>query len=213
MLKKTLHTAVAAIAVSTICLPTAEAAKNNLVLDFSTATTQAVGRVIPNTGYRFADGVMTFGSKSLEYHDAYRGFGNDIVWGQHAACDSYHTGFIPWEGSILLRGSTPSNTLTLHTQFKEYSKDLTNTMASGLCLEPLEGDAYEFRADARFNFQIDDSSGTWSCAYLIEPSLFGSKDGVGIINRERITVDSNLYFADGISYLSGTVVIPRSEGC
>ena len=33
MLKNTLHTAVAAIAVSTMCLPTAQAAKSDLVLD------------------------------------------------------------------------------------------------------------------------------------------------------------------------------------
>jgi len=211
MLKKTLHTAVAALAVSTICVPVAEAAKPDLLLDFSTATAQAVGRVIPNTGYRFSDGVMTFDSETLEFHDAWRGFGDDTVWGQHAVCDSWHTAFVPYESSILLRGSNGSDTLTLQTQFKEYSKDLTNTMASGLCLEPLEGEGYEFRADVRVNYQIGHSTGTWSCAYLIEPSLFGAKDGVGIINRHPLTVDDNLYFSDGPSVFSGTVVIPRTE--
>ena len=208
MLKKTLHTAVAAIAVSTMCLPTAEA-KEDLVLDFGTANGQTVGRTVPGTGYLFSDGVMTFGDKTLEFHDAWMGFDADIVWGQHAVCDPWHTGFIPYESSILLRGSNGSNTVTLQSQFKEFSKDLTNTMASGLCLEPLEGDAYEFRADLRVNYQIGESTGKWSCAYLIEPSLFGARDGVTIINRSRVTVDRNLSFTEGPSVATGTVIIPR----
>jgi hypothetical protein len=212
MLRQTLHSAVAAIAVSMMCLPVADAeAKEDLVLDFGTANVQAVGRSVPGTGYLFADGVMMFGSKTLEFHDAWMGFADDIVWGQHTVCDAQHSAFVPYESSILLRGSNGSNTLLMQTQFKEYSKDLANNMASGLCLELLEGEAYEFSADLRVNWQIGESTGKWSCAYLIEPSLFGERDGVTVVNRERITVDRNLNFADEPWIATGTVVIPRSE--
>ena len=63
MLKKTLHATVAAIAVSTMCLPTAEA-KEDLVLDFDTAETYMVAKRVSGTGIQFEDGVIDFDGKN-----------------------------------------------------------------------------------------------------------------------------------------------------
>jgi hypothetical protein len=214
MLKKTLHTAVAAIAVSTMCLPTAEA-KEDLVLDFGIAETYMVAKRVSGTGLQFEDGVIDFDGKTLESHKAFREFvGPDqVVVGTHTVCDPRHTVFIPLEATILLRGSNPKNTLTLDSQRWEESADLTNELASGLCLEPVEGTS-QYIVDGRITLDIADATEKWSCAYLNGSYVSFVKDNLFTINPDTTIVGTrNVFFQPVEQAWTGTVVIPRSEGC
>ena len=213
MLKKTLHTAVAAIAVSTICMSAAEAAKSDLVLDFSEAKSFEVAKQISGSSTQYHDGVMKFGGKTLESHKADKHFMDEAVGGTHTICDAWHSAFVPVEASVLLRGSTPSNTLTLQTESKESSKNLANDMASGWCLEQQSDGSYA--VDIRLNFDVAKATGTWSCAYLINPAITFTQTSVEQAPADRTSVDPMLRFADSEASnnpWSGTVIVPRS-GC
>ena len=177
MLKKTLHTAIAAIAVSTICLPTAEAAKKDLVLNFDTVNVYEVSKqtraprsledgTTVTVNVTYSDGVYEFENKTLA-HNLYSRFGNDdYVPGEHVVCEAGSTGFLPLEQSIILKGGTPSNSLTLDTVSMEDSKDLSNPNASGVCLDA------EGLATAVVDYQLTASTGTWSCSYIQSDSLY-----------------------------------------
>ena len=215
MLKKTLHSAVAAIALSTMCLPVAEAAKNDLVLDFGTAETFEVSKRISGTGIQFADGIIDFKGKTLESHKAFREFvGPDQpVVGTHAVCDPRHTVFIPLEATILLRGSNPKNTLTLDSQRWEESANLSNELASGLCLEQIEGTS-QYIVDGRITLDIADATGKWSCAYLDGSYVNFVEDNLFTMNQNTTIVGTrNVFFQPVEQAWTGTVVIPRSDSC
>jgi len=213
MLKKTLHATVAAIAVSTMCLPTAEAAKSDLVLDFSSAKSFEVAKQVSGSSTQYHDGVMKFGSKTLESHKADKHFMEEVVAGTHAVCDAWHSAFVPVEATVLLRGSTLANTLTLQTAAKDSSKDLANDMASGWCLEQMGDGTYA--VDIRLNFDVARATGTWSCAYRIDPAITFTQTSAEQEPAERTPVDPMLRFADSDANNNpwgGTVIVPRS-GC
>ena len=214
MLKKTLHSAVAAIAVSMLCLPVAEA-KEDLVLDFDTAKTYEVTKRFSGIGMEASDGFTDFNGKTLESHKVARGFygDNQVVQGGHAACEARHTVFIPFESTIVLRGDNPKNTLTLNSGRWEDSRDPTNEMATGLCLEPIEGTG-QYIVDTKVALDIADATGKWSCAYLNEARLTAGSDNSFVQNPDTTIVgSSNLFVTPVESKIMGTVIIPRSTGC
>jgi hypothetical protein len=221
MLKKTLHTAVAAIAVSTICLPTAEAAKKDLVLNFDTVNiyevskrTQAPkfvnGGPAVTVDVTYSDGVYEFENKTLA-HDKYVRLGVDGVSGEHVVCDAGDTFFFPIEESLILQGGTPSNSLTLDTVSMEDSKDLSNPNASGICV------AGSTVKTAVINYQLTDATGTWSCSYIQSDSLYRFVDlqAPPVNPAPERPFESPLYFtvidqtAANSSFV-GSIMIPRT---
>ena len=186
MLKQTLHSAVAAIAVSMICLPVAEA-KEDLILNFENMSYDFVGweSIQPKSreeysgdydpgevnGLKYEQGTMKFGKKTV---DAFRTtkypWGQGSVQGNHVVCDSTDTGFGPIESSILLRGDTQKNTLTLSTLSLEESRDLANPYASGWCYTQ-HPDGYGYGTKLVINYQLRNATGKWSCSYIEEQTV------------------------------------------
>jgi hypothetical protein len=196
-----------------MCLPTAEAAKSDLVLDFSTAKSFEVAMQVSGSSTQYSDGVMKFESKTLESHSAGKHFMEEVVGGTHAVCDAWHSAFVPVESTLLLRGSTLANTLTLQTAPKDSGKDVANDMASGWCLEQMGDGTYA--VDIRLNFDVAKATGTWSCAYLIDPAITFTQTSAEQAPADRTSVDPILRFADSDASnntWSGTVTVPRS-GC
>ena len=213
MLKKTLHTAIAAIAVSTMCLPTAEAAKSDLELNFETAKQYLVLKraLVPNPDgegdpvpVNYLDGELDFDGKVLAAHVYSRFDLDNFVQGEHVVCEAGSPGFVAFESSLLLRGSNPSNTLTLDTIALEDSKDPANPQAAVACLNAA-GDAFLFS----FSYQISDATGTWSCAYIVNDELYYyGANGEEVAPRP---FNSSVGFVDDEQLLyTGTVMIPRT---
>ena len=153
--------------------------------------------------------------KTLESHKAFREFvgPGQVVAGTHTVCDARHTVFIPLEATILLRGSNPKNTLTLDSQRWEESADLTNELASGLCLEPVEGTS-QYIVDGRITLDIADATEKWSCAYLNGSYVSFVEDNLFTINSDTTIVGTrNVFFLSVEQAWTGTVVIPRSAVC
>ena len=214
MLKKTLRTAVAAIAVSTMCLPTAEAAKSDLELNFETAKQYSVRKsaLVPNPDgegdpvqVNYFDGEMDFDGKVLASHGYSRFDFDNFVQGEHVVCEAGSSGFFAFEASLLLRGSNPSNTLTLDTIALEDSKDPANPQAAAVCLNAA-GDALQMS----FSFQISEATGTWSCSYIVNDELYYFDADAGEEAPSR-PFNSPVNFVDDeqLSY-TGTVMIPRT---
>jgi hypothetical protein len=186
MLKKTLHTAVAAIAVSMICLPAAEA-KEDLILSFEDMSYDFVGweSFQPKSHQEYSgdydpgevnhmkyeQGTMKFGKKTV---DAFRTYkfpnGRGYVEGNHAVCDAVHSGFQAIEASILLRGDNQENTLTLSSVSLDDSRDLANPYASGWCVETNE-DGSGSGTKLVINYERRNSTGKWSCSYIEEQAI------------------------------------------
>ena len=166
MLKKTLHTAVAAIAVSTMCLPTAEA-KEDLILEaesakWYTVATESFKPVqsgeIQRT--RYSSGTVNFQGKVLETHWSSR---VSLEWmpGTHILCEAGTTEYAAVEATVLFRGSNPNNTLTMDTVSKEESNDPTNESATVVCfngqarLHHLSSlDLYGLRGDRQMELRL-----------------------------------------------------------
>ena len=79
----------------------------------------------------FGDGIYEFENKTLSVSTVLRWDFKNAVSGQHVACNTGSDLFFPLERSVILRGGTPSNTLTLDTVAMEDSRDPTNPYASG----------------------------------------------------------------------------------
>ena len=186
MLKKTLHSAVAAIAVSTMCLPVAEA-KEDLILNFEDMSYDFVGwesfqpksREEYSGDYdpgevnhmKYEQGTMKFGKKTV---DAFRTYkfpnGRGFIEGAHAVCDSTHFGFQAIEASILLRGDNQKNTLMLSTPSLQESRDLTNPYASGWCAERNEDGSGTF-TKLVISYQLRTATENWRCSYVEEQAV------------------------------------------
>ena len=225
MLKKTLHTVIAAIAVSTMCLPTAEAAKEDLILNFDSMSYDFVGweSLQPKSCYeycgeydpgevnqiKYEQGTMKFGKKTVEAHRTLKyPWGRGGIAGTHAVCDSNHDSFVAIEASILLRGDNLDNRLTLATISPEESNDLTNPNASGWCF----GDGFNKLV---INYEIQGATGKWRCAYIEGQSIFHSSlSGRGAPEHpqqlDRPFPASFGFDSQDESRHSGTVVINRS---
>ena len=211
MLKKTLHTAVAAIAVSTICLPTAEA-KEPLILDpegakWYTVSTQSMvygpsGELEP---YSHHSGTVNFNGKVLETHWSSRLVGEPLS-GDHVLCGQDSPHYWPWESSQLFRGSNPDNTLTMDTVSAEDSAKLDNLSASVVCFDN------DWRAtSAHWTYQISDATGKWSCAYGETSEgyygeLFYTEESTGTVQRP---FRPQVSFDPVESNSHGPVIIPR----
>lgn len=224
MLRNTLHTAVAAIAVSTMCLQTAEAAKEDLILNFDSMSYDFVGwESIQPKSYnewsgdydpgevntmKYEQGTMKFGKKTVEaFRTTKSPWGRGSVQGNHVLCDSTHTGFGPIEASILLRGDNQENTLTLSTMSLDDSRDLANPYASGWCIAQ-HPDGYGYGAKLVINYELRNATGKWRCAYIEEQTVSTEEladldkpfhSSFGFDSRDK--GESNHY---------GTVVINRS---
>ena len=232
MLKKTLHSAVAAIAVSTMCLPVAEA-KEDLILNFDSMSYDFVGweSIQPKSreeysgdydpgevnGLKYEQGTMKFGKKTV---DAFRTtkspWGRGSVEGNHVVCDSTDTGFGPIESSILLRGDTQKNTLTLSTPSLEESRDLANPYASGWCYTQ-HPDGYGYGTKLVINYELRNATGKWRCAYIEDQGVshIASRGGDWTEDPQHINQPFHSSFGfdrreRGEANHFGTVVINRS---
>ena len=91
--------------------------------------------------------------------------------------------------------------------------DPTNEMATGLCLEPIEGTG-QYIVDTKVTLDIADATGKWSCAYLNGARLTAGSDNSFVQNPDTTIVgSSNLFVTPVESKIMGTVIIPRSTGC
>ena len=186
MLKNTLHTAIAAIAVSTICLSASEAAPRHkdLILDFESMSYDFVGIGIwqfargnecpdcdhpadtEKNNVNYEQGTMTFGNKTVEAFRSTEFPGAQWDY-SHVVCGPDSFAFQPVEGSLLLRGKkNKKNTITLATVPLAESQDMTNPYASGWCLNE------RYRA-IKFvlNYQVYDATNNWRCAYIEEQTI------------------------------------------
>ena len=215
MLKKTLYTAVAAIAVSTTCLSTAEA-KEDLVLEMEGSKFYTVGnwsaavgprvsgqqRELRETGFHF--GTANFDGKVIDTYWNER-TATEWISGSHALCGPGTQAWTPWESSWLFRGSNPENTLTMDTVSLEDSSDPYNMDASVLCWDG------QRTASAAWMYRISNATGKWRCAY--------TRDNLGIYSQGELPppaeswknrpFGSYIYF-DRVEGLSqGAIIIPR----
>ena len=210
MFKKTLHAAVAAIAVSNICLPTAEA-KEPLILEMEGSKWYTVGTqsLVRRSGelepYSHHSGTVNFNGKVLETHWSSRLVGEPL-FGDHVLCGQDSPNYWPWESSTLFRGSNPDNTLTMDTVSAVDSAKLDNLDASVVCFDN------DWRAtSAHWTYQISDATGKWSCAYTENGDgtygeLFYSEDSTGTVQRP---FRPQLSFDPVESNSQGAVIIPR----
>lgn len=199
MLKKTLHSAVAAIAVSTMCLPVAEA-KDDLILDPE-----------GSKWYTFAangihSGTVNFQGKVLETHWSWR-TSSEWLPGSHDLCEPGTTEYAAAESTMLFRGDNPNNTLTMDTVSVADSNDPTNLSATVLCFN---GQLAEVTS-AHWTYKISDATGKWSCAYTeteedFYGALFYTEDSTGAVQRP---FNFQLSFDPVESNSHGRVIIPR----
>ena len=209
MLKKTLHAAVAAIAVSTMCLPAAEA-KEPLVLEaegskWYTFATESY-RPDPNgelkrVGYH--SGTVNFQGKVLETHWSSRVA--EWIPGSHILCEAGTTEYAAFEGTVLLRGSNPDNTLTLDTVSKEESNDPTNEYASVACYNGQSG----YTTSAHWTYEISEATGKWSCAYTTEGGYYGGEYYADLPSRAARPFRAELSFDRVEGQSQGAIIIPR----
>ena len=197
MLKKTLHSAVAAIAVSTMCLPEAEA-KDDLILDPE-----------GSKWYTFAangihSGTVNFQGKVLETHWSSR---VSLEWmpGSHTLCEAGTTEYAAFESTMLFRGDNPNNTLTMDTVSKEESNDPTNESASVVCWNG----QVEKVTSAHWTYDVSEATGKWSCAYTTELGYYGREYYPETPSPSLRPFRADLRF-DPVEGLSeGAIIIPR----
>ena len=210
MLKKTLHSAVAAIAVSTMFLPVAEA-KDDLVLEaegskWYTFTTESYRPVqsgeLQRT--RYASGTVNFNGKVLETHWSSR---VSLEWmpGSHTLCEAGTTEYAAFESTMLFRGDNPNNTLTMDTVSKEESNDPTNESASVVCWNG----QVEKVTSAHWTYDVSEATGKWSCAYTTELGYYGREYYPETPSPSLRPFRADLRF-DPVEGLSeGAIIIPR----
>ena len=233
MLRNTLHTAIAAIGIAIMCLQTAEAAKEDLILNFDSMSYDFVGweSIQPKSygewsgnydpgevnNIKYEQGTMKFGKKTV---DAFRTtktpWGRGSVQGNHVVCDSTDTGFGPIEASILLRGDNQKNTLTLSTMSLNDSRDLANPYASGWCYKQ-HPDGYGYSTKLVINYELRNATGKWSCAHIEEPTVSHIAFSTGNRAEEPQGLDTPFHSSFGLdsreeeeSNHYGTIVINRS---
>ena len=209
MFKKTLHAAVAAIAVSTICLPTAEA-KEPLILEaegskWYTFATQSY-RPGPNgelerVGYH--SGTVNFQGKVLETHWSSRVA--EWIPGSHILCEAGTTEYAAFEGTVLLRGSNPDNTLTLDTVSKEESNNPENESAAVVCFNGQAG----YVTSAHWTYEISEATGKWSCAHTTEGGYYGGEYYADLPSRAVRPFRADLSFDRVEGQSQGAIIIPR----
>jgi hypothetical protein len=210
MLKKTLHVAVAAIAVSAMCLPTAEA-KEDLVLEaegakWYTVATESYKPVQSGELQRtkHARGTVDFQGKVLETHWSSR-LALEWMPGSHILCEAGTTEYAAFEGTVLLRGSNPDNTLTMDTLSKEESNDPTNEFASVACFNGQTG----YFTSAHWTYEISEATGKWSCAYIAEGGYYGADYYADLPEGAVRPFRPDLWFEQVEYQEQGTIIIPR----
>jgi len=227
MLKKVLHTAVAAVAVSTICLSAADAAppKKDLILDFEAMSYDFVGwsqwqramggecgdcdypNPVESNQIRYEQGTMSFGGKTVE---AFRSnfYPGVRHIGTHAVCGPDSETFDPIQASILLRGDDKKNTITLATVPLAESQDMTNPDASGWCM-----DAFGRPKEMVINYQISDATNNWRCAYIEEQTVrhVGSGETVQYPKSMPFYASSWGHDSRDVTDHQGTLVIPAPD--
>ena len=208
MLRKTLHTAVAALAVSAMYLPTAEA-KEPLVLEMEGSKFYTVGNwsVAGSSEIGFHFGTANFDGKVI---DTYWNERTATQWisGSHVLCGPGTEMWTPWESSWIFRGSNPENTLTMDTVSLEDSSDPNNLDASVLCWDG------QRTASAAWMYRISNATGKWSCAY--------TRDNLGIYAQRELPPSPESWknrpfnasiYVDRVEGLSqGAIIIPRPCG-
>jgi hypothetical protein len=210
MLKKALHTAVAAIAVPTMCLPPAEA-KEDLILEAEGAKWYTVAtesfKPVQSGGLqrtRYSSGTVNFQGKVLETHWSSR---VSLEWmpGSHVLCGAGTTEYAAFEGTGLLRGSNPENTLTMDTVSIEESSDPTNESASVVCYDEQAG----YITSAHWTYTVSEATGKWRCAYTTEGGYYGSEDYAEtyIPSVRPFRADLSFDRVEGLS--QGAIIIPR----
>ena len=197
MLKKTLHSAVAAIAVSTMCLPVAEA-KDGLILDPE-----------GSKWYTFAangihSGTVNFQGKVLETHGSWR-TSSEWLPGSHDLCEPGTTEYAAAESTMLFRGDNPNNTLTMDTVSVADSNDPTNLSATVLCFN---GQLAEVTS-AHWTYEVSEATGKWSCAYTTEGAYFGSEYYADLPSRAVRPFRADLSFDRVEGQSQGAIIIPR----
>ena len=197
MLKKTLHSAVAAIAVSTMCLPVAEA-KDDLILDPE-----------GSKWYTFAangihSGTVNFQGKVLETHWSWR-TSSEWLPGSHDLCEPGTTEYAAAESTMLFRGDNPNNTLTMDTVSVADSNDPTNLSATVLCFN---GQLAEVTS-AHWTYEVSEATGKWSCAYTTEGAYFGSEYYADLPSRAVRPFRADLSFDRVEGQSQGAIIIPR----
>ena len=210
MLKKTLHTAVAALAVFTIGLPTAEA-KEDLILEAEGAKWYTVAtewhkpvqsgefeRVIHSSG------TVNFQGKVLETHWTWR-TSSEWMPGSHILCEAGTTEYAAAESTMLFRGSNPNNTLTMDTVSIADGNDPTNESASVLCYNEQAG----YITSAHWKYTVSEATGKWSCAYTTEGGYYGSEDYAEtyVPSVRPFRADLSFERVEGLS--QGAIIIPR----
>ena len=210
MLKKTLHATVAAIAVSTIGLPAAEA-KEDLILEaesakWYTVATESFKPVqsgeIQRT--RYSSGTVNFQGKVLETHWSSR---VSLEWmpGTHILCEAGTTEYAAVEGTMLFRGDNPNNTLTMDTISKEESNDPTNESATVVCFNGQAG----YTTSAHWTYTVSEATGKWSCAYTTEGGYYGSEDYAETYIPSVRPFRADLSFDRVEGQSQGAIIIPR----
>ena len=210
MLKKNLHSAVAAIAVSTMFLPVAEA-KDDLVLEaegskWYTFTTESYRPVqsgeLQRT--RYASGTVNFNGKVLETHWSSR---VSLEWmpGSHTLCEAGTTEYAAFESTMLFRGDNPNNTLTMDTVSKEESNDPTNEFASVVCFNGQAG----YTTSAHWTYTVSEATGKWSCAYTTEGGYYGGEYYADLPPRAARPFRADLSFDRVEGQSQGAIIIPR----
>ena len=197
MLKKTLHSAVAAIAVSTMFLPVAEA-KEPLILE-------AEG----SKWYTFAangihSGTVNFQGKVLETHWSWR-TSSEWLQGSHDLCEPGTTEYAAAESTMLFRGDNPNNTLTMDTVSVADSNDPTNLSATVLCFN---GQLAEVTS-AHWTYEVSEATGKWSCAYTTERGYYGSDYYPETSSPSARPFRADLSFDRVEGQSQGAIIIPR----
>lgn len=210
MLKKTLHATVAAIAVSTMCLPTAEA-KEDLILEGEGAKwyTVATEWYKPVQSGKFVRGIhssgtVNFQGKVLETHWTWR-TSSEWMPGSHILCEAGTTEYAAAESTMLFRGSNPDNTLTMDTVSIADSNDPTNLSATVLCYNEQAG----YITSAHWTYTVSEATGKWSCAYTTEGGYYGSQDyaETHVPSVRPFRADLSFDRVEGLS--QGAIIIPR----
>lgn len=210
MLKKTLHSAVAAIAVSMICLPTAEA-KEDLILEaegakWYTVATESYRPVqsgeLQRT--RYSSGTVNFQGKVLETHWSSR-VSLEWISGSHTLCEAGTTEYAAFEGTVLFRGDNPNNTLTMDTVSQEESNNPENESASVVCFNGQIGQV----TSAHWTYEISEATGKWSCAYTTELGYYGGEYYAELPSPSVRPFRADLSFDRVEGQSQGAIIIPR----
>ena len=228
MLKKTLHSAVAAIAVSTIFLPAAVAAKEDLVLKaqgskWYTVATRSMVRDYSVNGQRgelvpvsYHSGTVKFDKKVselgyinplIETHWSSRQAG-EWMTGGHVLCEPGTAEYKAFESTVLFRGSAKKNSLTMDTVSATDSMDPNNESASVTCFN-----SAGYATSSHWTYLISGATGEWSCAYTEgEAGWYGSEDYYSNDPADAVLrpFRADLSFDQKIEATSqGAIIIPR----